>query len=140
MPGPATQANLPQVALPPPLRSWNTQSDFKVSKEPLTKGSYGKVYLAWHHNTAQELIVKVSAYGATCSVALVQCLRRIACAPLKAGQHPACGGLFHTRGLHSRGVDGFGSLKYVCTAPTRALQTSYHLPVAARNAVPSLDS
>jgi serine/threonine protein kinase len=41
-----------------PLRAWSTQTDFKI-KELLTKGSYGKVYLASHVNTGRDLIVKV---------------------------------------------------------------------------------
>lgn len=52
---PSEQASrIPSVA----LRNWNEQSDFKI-KELLTKGSYGKVYLASHVNTGRDLIVKV---------------------------------------------------------------------------------
>jgi hypothetical protein len=48
------QPGIPKV----PLRCWNDQHDFKI-KELLTKGSYGKVYLAAHQNTGRDLIVKV---------------------------------------------------------------------------------
>lgn len=48
---------------PVPLREWSTQTDFKI-KELLTKGSYGKVYLASHVNTGRDLIVKVRRYCA----------------------------------------------------------------------------
>ena len=41
-----------------PLRSWTNQNDFHI-REQLTKGSYGKVYLASHVNTGRDLIVKV---------------------------------------------------------------------------------
>lgn len=54
MPAEASSAQLVPVA----LRSWTDQNDFYI-KELLTKGSYGKVYLAQHTNTGRDLIVKV---------------------------------------------------------------------------------
>ena len=54
MPAEASSAQLVPVA----LRSWTDQNDFSI-KELLTKGSYGKVYLASHTNTGRDLIVKV---------------------------------------------------------------------------------
>jgi serine/threonine protein kinase len=53
----------PHLGVPAiPLRSWSEQHDFKI-KELLTKGSYGKVYLASHVNTGRDLIVKVRVDG-----------------------------------------------------------------------------
>ena len=62
MPSEQASQNIPSV----PLRSWSNQSDFKI-KELLTKGSYGKVYLASHVNTGRDLIVKVSNRQLPCS-------------------------------------------------------------------------